>query len=147
MSARHAQWELLEEHFHKERKNIHNYLKLNKKKMKDADFVDSLVRKMSDIPYLSVRETLSDYMDACRERLRSVQKEISERRQRGVAFQCFMLLDAISDGTFETVDSGDTGPDLMRKSTVDFKKENSAEGNWYDKLCPLRILAFEDIDR
>ena len=45
--------------------------------MKDPDFVDLLVRKMNEIPFMSIRETLSDYMDAAREGLRKVQEEIS----------------------------------------------------------------------
>lgn len=152
MSARHAQWELLEEFFHKERKSIHAYLKLNKKNMKDRDFAETLVRKLTDIPFASVRETLSDYMDACRVQLREVQKEINSKRQRGVAFQCFMLLDAIKDTTLMVNEvktprekGGADSNKLMRKSTIDFKKEIKTEGYWYDNLCPLRILTFEEI--
>ena len=66
MSARHAQRELLHEFFEKERKAVVNYLKMNKKSMKDRDFADALARKMTDISPLSVQETLSEYMAACR---------------------------------------------------------------------------------
>lgn len=85
--------------FDKERRRLKDFMLSHQKFVKKDEIFENILKALHDIPFQSYIETMSSYMECCRENLRELQAKQREKTKRGVVWQVHMMINEATKDT------------------------------------------------